>query len=74
MLFLNEIPERHKIIFLGYGTQCYEGRNSGSANHGFRQSKWTPKVIPRKIPDHFHWGLNDFRSRIPEIENVTWSQ
>ena len=68
------ISELRKSNFLGYETQCYEGRESGSANHCFRESKWTPKVISRKFPLHFIDFIKDFRSRIPGIENVTWSQ
>ncbi len=57
---LNEIPEHPKSKFLGYETQCYEGRDSGSANHSFSQSKWTPKVISRIIPVQFHWFYKRF--------------
>ncbi len=60
MLFLIGILWTSENNFLGYETQCYEGRKSGSANQGFSQSKWTPKVIFCKILVHFHWLFESF--------------
>ncbi len=67
------ISEHRKSKLLHYETQCYKVWKSGSGDQANSQSKRVPELNSRKIPVHFHWILNDSRSRIPEIGNVTWS-
>ncbi len=68
MLFSIGIPERRKSKFLGYETQCYEGRKSRSADRQIASPNWCQKWFPQNpgsFPLDIH-ALFEWNSCTPE--------